>query len=133
MFDKQESYGKAFSLCALNLQFDSQMIPKIFDFGLTKTTLIDISYSSKSLFESAAWTAPEYLKPKRIAERTERGDIFGFGVIAWELVTRKEPWERVQHLEVIEKVTKGERLPFTEEFPENLKNMITTCWNNGKQ
>ena len=108
------------------------MIPKIFDFGLTKTTLVDAAYPSKSLFASAAWTAPEYLKPKRVSERSEQGDIFGFGVIAWELVMRKVPWEYVHHMDIIQHVARGDRLPLKEEFPENLKNMITACWNDGK-
>ena len=114
-------------------KFDSKMKAKIFDFGLYRTKQLDLSYSSRSLFEDVAWLAPEYLAPKRIEERNNKGDVFAFGVVAWELLTRKTPWEGVSYMDVISKVKLMERPgDFPRNCPELLKKLVLECWSDGK-
>ena len=93
---------------------------------------MDVSYSTRSLFEGSQWLAPEFLSPKRIQERGSQGDIFSFGVIAWELITGQVPWENMMYLDVIQVVLKGERLPIPEKCPEKFKELLHKCWLEGK-
>jgi serine/threonine protein kinase len=39
---------------------------------------------------TSQWTAPEALKDQKC---TEKVDIYSLGVVVWELITRKHPWE----------------------------------------
>lgn len=59
------------------------------DFGLSRVkhqTFI----SGKTAAGTAEWTAPEVLRNE---PNDEHGDVFSFGVVLWELLTLKQPWE----------------------------------------
>ena len=81
------------------------------------------------------WAAPEYLTVKRIKERSEKGDIFSFGVIAWELVTRKVPWKEEGYTrdDVRELVINGERLEIPNNCPTELQEIMKQCWKHGNK
>ena len=76
------------------------------------------------------WAAPEYLTVTRYEERNEKGDIFSFGVIAWELVTQQTPWEKegFSSKDVKQHVKRGGRLKIPKNCPEKLQALITMCW-----
>ena len=80
---------------------------------------------------SVQWAPPEALDERRKNERTEKGDVFAFGVIVWELVTRKIPWadEGYTLVDIAILVTSGERLEIPQDCP--LKSLIESCWKNG--
>ena len=80
------------------------------------------------------WTAPEYLSIDRISERNEKGDVFSFGVIVWELVTQKGPWkeEKYSRNDLHQAVMRGNRLKIPANCPEELHDIMTKCWNNSK-
>ena len=83
---------------------------------------------------TVAWSAPEYLTFSRIKERNEKGDVFSFGVIAWELVSRQTPWQSsgMSLRDIEQAVVSGHRLEIPTECPKTLKNLIQLCWKNGK-
>ena len=89
------------------------------------------------MYGTIQWTAPEYLDSRRINERNEKGDIFSFGVIAWELVTRKFPWaeENSEYNYTLGDVSllvlEGERLVIPETCPKKLREVIEECWKDG--
>ena len=78
------------------------------------------------------WTAPEYLTVKRKKERNEKGDVFSFGVIVWELVTRKMPWraEGYSRDDIREVVVSGERLEIPKTCTEIVREVMNQCWND---
>ncbi len=102
------------------------------DFGLAKTKSHTQSNTNVSTLGTIPWTAPEYLTLKRKKERNEKGDVFSFGVIVWELVTRKTPWLEEDHSreDIIEAVTTGERLTIPKTCPEHLREVMNQCWND---
>ena len=78
---------------------------------------------------SAPWLAPEFLTPKRRNEREGvKASVFSFGVVIWEMVTRKQPWEGVNHLDLMKKVPSGERLEIPENCHPELRKIIQDCW-----
>ena len=103
------------------------------DFGLAKTKEHTKTQTVANSLGTVPWTAPEYLTAKRIKERSEKGDVFSFGVIIWELVVRQTPWkESGMSLEDIkEVVVEGSRLDIPSDCPQHLKVIMNECWENG--
>jgi serine/threonine protein kinase len=82
---------------------------------------------------SVAWAAPEYLTGKRESERSEKGDVFSFGVILWELETQKIPWRKNEKNEIIELVLAKGRLEIPACYSEDLRDLVLKCWEDGKK
>jgi len=91
---------------------------KIADFGCARK-INGESYRSSTISGSPAFMAPEQLGGKML---TLKADTWALGVIMWELITEKKPWEDkapgkaivgMQGLEYLrdQVVTKGQRLP----------------------
>lgn len=107
------------------------MTVKICDFGLSKTR--ENSFSQSETNGTIPWTAPEYLNPDRKHERNEKGDVYSFGVIVWELVTYEFPWQKegFTTMDICVTVASGERLSIPETCPSELSNVMAECWHNG--
>ena len=116
-------------------KLDNNLTAKISDFGLSKTKEHSKTQTNAEVMGTVPWTAPEYLTFSRIKERSEKGDVFSFGVIAWELVTRQSPWKssKMSLRDVEQAVISGNRLEVPSDCPKLLKEMIQLCWKNGKQ
>ena len=105
------------------------MSAKICDFGSSTTEY----KHTQDLYGTGGWAAPEYLDIRRKNERNEKGDVFSFGVISWELLTKDSPWKEfaTSPLDIIVTVTSGERLEIPKHCPEKLRNLMVQCWHNG--
>ena len=98
---------------------DSSLTAKITDFGLSKTKELLSINSATPIVGTILWAAPENLTDTRISERGEPGDVYSFGVIAWELI-------------VVEAVLKGIRPTIPASCPKPLKELMTLCWRDGR-
>ncbi|XP_043864626.1 mitogen-activated protein kinase kinase kinase 7 isoform X1 [Drosophila mojavensis] len=99
--------------------FDDNMVLKIC-LDPTKTCGAPIS----------AYTAPEILKYGR---RTTRSDVYSFGIILWELLSRKIPFNDTTDQILASMILSGKR-PDLEEmkkyrYIEVLRSVIKQCWN----
>ena len=114
---------------------DGDFHAKISDFGLAKTKEYSKTNTFVDVLGTVPWAAPEYLTGKRFTERNEKGDIFSFGVIAWELLTRQVPWksEGYSAKDIQYNVKKGKRLEIPVKCPEKYKEMMNVCWNDSKE
>ena len=67
---------------------------------------------------------------KRIGERSEKGDLFSFAVILWELVTLEVPWRQEKYTseDIKESVVDGARLVIPVNCPENVAEVMRMCW-----
>ena len=55
------------------------------------------------------WMAPEIIMGKKY---TEKADVFAMGIIIWEILTRLEPYEDKEPMQiVVEVVNDGHRAP----------------------
>lgn len=107
-----------------NLLVDENWKVKVCDFGLSKIA-VDMS-TTMTACGTPCWTAPEIL---RNARYTTKADVFSYGIVLWELVTREEPFAGMPAFQVIFAVgNKGTRLPLPPVCPPELIKLIVSCW-----
>ncbi|XP_057525386.1 uncharacterized protein LOC130804801 [Amaranthus tricolor] len=108
-----------------NLLVDKNWNVKVGDFGLSKlknSTFL----TAKSEVGTPQWMAPEVL---RNDPSNEKSDVFSFGVILWELVTVKIPWDNLNALQVVGVVGfMDRRLDLPEGLDPRISSIIKECW-----
>lgn len=72
------------------------------------------------------WMPPESIMYRKF---TVESDIWSFGVVLWEIFTYgKQPWYEYANHEVIQKVTEGKLLVQPENCPDNIYDVMLSCW-----
>eukprot|EP01114_Cavostelium_apophysatum_P014364 TRINITY_DN3705_c0_g1_i1.p1 TRINITY_DN3705_c0_g1~~TRINITY_DN3705_c0_g1_i1.p1 ORF type:complete len:636 (+),score=121.08 TRINITY_DN3705_c0_g1_i1:92-1999(+) len=108
-----------------NLLVDENFKVKVSDFGLA-TLVTTQSSGSMTACGTPAYTAPEVLRNERY---DTSADVFSFGVVLWELVTRKEPHKGIPPFQVVYLVgTQGKRLTIPSTCPPSITQIIQECW-----
>jgi len=111
-------------LKSLNLLVSKNYEVKICDFGLSR--FVDRQTQMTNNIGTIAWIAPELFQKKFY---TEKADVYSYGVILWELVTRKIPFSNVESFTIPIMVTRGERPNVPKDCPSDWKKLIKACWN----
>ncbi|XP_004363286.1 hypothetical protein CAOG_03558 [Capsaspora owczarzaki ATCC 30864] len=112
-----------------NVLIDGDMHAKVTDFGLARVRS-DVSTKTASQQKNTGtlqWAAPELLVLEP-ATPTEKADVYSFGVIAWEVLTRKLPYEGVPDCVIRDAVSRGDRLVVPDQANPILRAIITQCW-----
>ncbi|KAH0795886.1 TKL family protein kinase [Histomonas meleagridis] len=92
------------------------------DFGLTRM----IAPIMSSELGTLQWMAPEILIPG--GEYDTSVDVYAYGIILYEMCSRKFPYEGCKQVQIAAKVLQGERPEIPEGTPYQLKDLITRCW-----
>ncbi|XP_049935972.1 probable serine/threonine-protein kinase SIS8 isoform X2 [Nymphaea colorata] len=113
-----------------NLLVDRNWTVKVGDFGLSRLKR-ETYLTTKSGKGTPQWMAPEVLRNE---PSDEKADVYSYGVILWELVTEKIPWDNLNSMQVIGAVGfMNQRL----ELPSNLDPrwvaIIESCWHSDPQ
>ncbi|XP_046673530.1 mitogen-activated protein kinase kinase kinase 7-like [Homalodisca vitripennis] len=76
---------------------------------------------------SAAWMAPEVFESSNY---TEKCDVFSWGVILWEVLSRQRPFSDIggSAYRIMWAVHKGDRPPLIDGCPKPLEMLYTRCW-----
>jgi len=100
---------------------------KVCDFGVARTRNETTRLTNLNLTVAITlpWTAPEILQLK---SHTEKSDIYGLGIVYWELATCKIPYDGHTDGVIRQFVLAGERLDIPENTPLNFCMVIKTCW-----
>ncbi|ELP90424.1 serine-threonine protein kinase, putative [Entamoeba invadens IP1] len=111
------------NLLVNSLDANSACSVKITDFGTSR-------FVKKSNLDEKGLGTPVYAAPETFHdEYTNAGDVYSFGVTAWEIFHEEEPYKEMKSVfEIKGHVEKGLRLAFDNKVPELLKFMITECW-----
>eukprot|EP01125_Pyxidicula_operculata_P005959 TRINITY_DN2081_c0_g1_i2.p1 TRINITY_DN2081_c0_g1~~TRINITY_DN2081_c0_g1_i2.p1 ORF type:complete len:711 (+),score=114.33 TRINITY_DN2081_c0_g1_i2:92-2224(+) len=131
---------QAYNIVHRDLKLDNLLVAedytvKITDFGLS----IENDGQGYSRFGgNIKYSAPEILRERFINKNHnyaygERTDVYSFGLIWWQVLTRKNPFmDRPTKYPgkegLVKYILEGYRPTLPKHWPESLKTMITSCW-----
>ncbi|RZC26077.1 serine/threonine-protein kinase CTR1-like isoform X2 [Glycine soja] len=108
-----------------NLLVDRNWTVKVCDFGLSRFKA-NTFLSSKSVAGTPEWMAPEILRGE---PSNEKSDVYSFGIILWELVTLQQPWNGLNHAQVVGAVAfQNRRLAIPPNISPALASLMESCW-----
>ncbi|POG64388.1 kinase-like domain-containing protein [Rhizophagus irregularis DAOM 181602=DAOM 197198] len=99
----------------------------ITDLGLCRPANVKSSQNNnKKIYGVLPYVAPEVLRGK---EYTQKSDIYGFGIIAYEICTGFPPYYDISHDEFLAmKICKGLRPKSNYKIPQLIFDIINQCW-----
>ncbi|KAL8064275.1 hypothetical protein ABFX02_01G079800 [Erythranthe guttata] len=113
-----------------NLLVDKSWTVKVGDFGLSKLKCATF-LTAKSGRGTPQWMAPEVLRNE---PSTEKSDVFSYGVILWELMTQRVPWDDLNSLQVVGVVGfMDRRLEIPSNIDPQVSSIISDCWRSNPE
>ncbi|KAL7716585.1 Serine-threonine protein kinase [Entamoeba marina] len=92
------------------------------DFGLC----YEYTINEKPCVDNPIWLAPEILNGEPF---TIMADIYSFGIVLWEIVTRKKPFSDIKFMaDLVGRILLGERPHFDDFTNKNYIELCETCW-----
>jgi len=112
-----------------NLLLNSNWDTKVCDFGISRVKEMTATMTQVG---TPQWMAREILLGQKYSEKA---DVYSFGVIIWETIFIKKPYEGIHPLRVISMVAhEAYKLPVSnEQIPEELQLLIKKCFSNQPQ
>ncbi|KAK6939290.1 Serine-threonine/tyrosine-protein kinase, catalytic domain [Dillenia turbinata] len=111
-------------LKAANLLMDEKKVVKVADFGVSRVR----AQSGVMTAETGTyrWMAPEVIEHKTYDHKV---DVFSFGIVLWELLTGKLPYEHLTPLQAaVGVVQKGLRPNIPRSTHPKLMELLERCW-----
>jgi serine/threonine protein kinase len=105
-----------------NLLVDENWNVKVADFGFAR---IKEENATMTRCGTPCWTAPEVIRGDKY---DERADVFSFGVVMWEVLTRKQPFAGRNFMGVSLDVLEGKRPQIPNDCPPEFTKMLKRCW-----
>merc|ERR1719375_320200 len=88
-----------------NLLLDHELRAKVSDFGLSSPLQSGCAKSSRKsgtgVVGSISWLAPENFENSK---PTFSADVYAFGIVCWEVLTREVPWADETPMAIFSKV-----------------------------
>jgi len=109
-----------------NLLVDENWKVKVCDFGLSKILENQSDLNTMTACGTPSWTAPEILRNEKY---TEKADVYSFGIVLWECVTRQDPYAGMPPFQVVLAVGNKNLRPRTpDDCPGVWQALIVDCW-----
>ncbi|KAK4831161.1 hypothetical protein QYF61_015631 [Mycteria americana] len=116
-------------LAARNCMLDEKFTVKVADFGLARDVYDKEYYSVHNKTGAklpVKWMALESLQTQKF---TTKSDVWSFGVLLWELMTRgAPPYPDVNSFDITVYLLQGRRLLQPEYCPDPLYEVMLKCW-----
>ena len=112
-----------------NILLDKKFRAKLCDFGLVlKRGEVRSYLPGEDIEGSIRYLSPELLDTTKFRQWKKSADVFGYGVILWEIASQDKPWEPLNSNAVIPKVLKGERNAIPQDCPNPYAELIERSW-----
>ncbi|XP_053691756.1 guanylate cyclase 32E [Sabethes cyaneus] len=126
------------NLRSSKILIDSRWVAQISDFGLHefKSSQEESNKFEKELHRSL-WKSPEILRnPNTPSKGTQKGDVYSFGIILYEIMGRKGPWGDIQlsNQEIIARVISPQNYGIFRpplgilDVPDYVLQCLHACW-----
>ncbi|XP_077459070.1 macrophage-stimulating protein receptor isoform X1 [Stigmatopora argus] len=116
-------------LAARNCMLDESYTVKVADFGMARDVFDKEYYSIQDHRKAklpVKWMAIESLRTQKF---TSKSDVWSFGVLMWEMLTRgASPYPEVDPYDITHYLLKGRRLPQPQYCPAPLYSIMLECW-----
>lgn len=116
-------------LAARNCMLDESYTVKVADFGMARDVFDKEYYSIQDHRKAklpVKWMAIESLQTQKF---TSKSDVWSFGVLMWELLTRgASPYPEVDPYDITHYLLRGRRLPQPQYCPDPLFAITLQCW-----
>uniref|UniRef100_K1QIT2 Guanylate cyclase n=1 Tax=Magallana gigas TaxID=29159 RepID=K1QIT2_MAGGI len=124
------------SLHSRSCVIDSRFVLKVTNFGLQSLKDFNIDFHS----EKCLWVAPELLRKSKTSSdciEMQCADIYSFGIIIYEVVSRKEPYENEKEFLTLEEIVMNLKTIGDEQFrpqldtteiDKNVIDLMRNCW-----
>lgn len=113
-------------LKSFNILFDSDFHAHISDLGFSRMLSSDNLLTKR--IGTVQWMAPELFQNN--VSYDSKIDVYSYGILLWELVTEKRPYENMQLKKITENVNKNKRPDIPNNVSQQLKDLITSCWDS---
>ncbi|TYJ47596.1 hypothetical protein E1A91_A01G001800v1 [Gossypium mustelinum] len=111
-------------LKAANLLMDENEVVKVADFGVARVKVQSGVMTAET--GTYRWMAPEVIEHKPY---DHKADVFSFGIMLWELLTGKLPYEYLTPLQAaVGVVQKGLRPTIPKNYNPKLTQLLERCW-----
>jgi len=114
-----------------NIGFTLDGTLKLMDFGLARvmdnaSPLSEETYRMSGETGSLRYMAPEVAESKPY---NHKADVFSYGILLWELLSHKKPFDGLNRDSFYERVVHGGgRPPIHKKWPKELSNLMIDCW-----
>ena len=113
-----------------NIGFTLDGSVQLFDFGLARV-VENVSVSNDVYDMSGETGSLRYMAPEVADCRpyNQKADVYSFGVILWELVAFKKPYDGMYREEFYVRVVQGGQRPaINKKWPDDLTELMKCCW-----
>ena len=113
-----------------NIGYSSDGTLKLRDFGLstcvrTRTNVFE-TYAMTGFTGSLRYMAPEVVRSEAY---TEKVDVYSYGLVLYQLITNKLPYDGMKKTTLIEQVIYNNQRPKIKQYiPSPFFNLLTFCW-----
>ncbi|ELP92983.1 serine-threonine protein kinase, putative [Entamoeba invadens IP1] len=113
------------NLLVNSLDSNSVCSIKITDFGTSRFTKKSLKKGEEKGLGTPIYGSPESFRD----EYTYAGDVYSYGITAWEIFYQQEPYKEFKSIfEIKNYVENGKRLEIGSEMPRLYRDLVEECW-----